>query len=189
MSQQTRTPGGRMTIQDTTNLTYVALKAFATCFTVFTRHSFGTEALGLSGVLACAGIFIYANVQRSPEMFFYFWVWLLALIMQRARSLRASRHGHRLHSQNRGYPWLGYLLPGVKSYWAAAFVECCAVMACAAVAAPFSKAMAGFFFWGSIAMLFLGRLEHHAITMELRRMRDAEIEMQTRADLYRSQDF
>ncbi len=183
-NQNHRPPGERITLNGTFHAVHFLARAHAACFTVFTRHTHGAEALGFNGLGAFFLILFYAAFANAPEMFTFFWLWLMAQIIQRVRTSIAIGRGLQLHSQYGGYPWLGYRLQSVKTYRAAVFAEACAVFMTGALLYSISEAVGMFTIVGSLSMLAVYGINRMAITMEVRRMRDAELEMRMRADVF-----
>jgi hypothetical protein len=177
-------PGFQMSMGDTFNLFYFVARGHATCFTVFTRHTFGQQALGWNGLCAFLLIPLYAGFADAPEMLRFWALWVIALVLQRVRTAWAVVHGRKLHSQYGGHPWLGYLIPFVKSYRAAVAAECAAVFLAGVLLCSVSEAVGMFTAIGFWSLLIVYGVERQALLMEARRIRDAEIEMQARVDVY-----
>ena len=73
------------------DLLYLLLCTHPACFTVFTRHSFGVAALGLSGAAAFGLMMLYICCTGSQAMAMYFFVWFVALALQQlARFVRTA---------------------------------------------------------------------------------------------------
>ena len=106
MQQQQQQEWGH---KDSFNLMFVLANASATCLTVFTRHSFGVEALGLNGLLALGMILAVAGFGNSPAMLIFLICWLCALVCQRVKTMKLVRQGAKWHSRYQGWPWVGVI--------------------------------------------------------------------------------
>jgi len=65
----------------------------------FTRSGNGIQPLGIPGVLALLLIVFYGACLNAPEMFLFFWAWLVMLFYRRFTADR------RQHTQFQGYVW------------------------------------------------------------------------------------
>src|ERR1700686_4374451 len=105
------------------NLLYLLVCGHAACFTVFTRHSFGVETLGINGVAALGLMLVYICFTGSPAMLPFLAIWFVALALQRLTTFVRSRRGWYEHSRYEGYLWLGFLVPFVRRVEGAKFCE------------------------------------------------------------------
>lgn len=174
-----------VTFRDTFRIIYFFARVYATCLIVFSRHTFGAEALGWHGFWAFVLILLCAGFGEAPEMLDFLKLWLAALILQRIRTFVALRKGRRLHSFYGGEIWFESLVPFVKSHGRAAALEFLAWSMIGLWLTQFSEALGRFVFYGAWSLVIVYVIERQAIVMEIRRMRDAEIEMQMRTEMYR----
>lgn len=183
--QDQKTPAEQISLRGTFYVLHVLARAHSTCFTVFTRHTFGQEALGWNGLLAFLLIPVYGGLANAPLMFPFWGVWFLALIAQRLRTTWAVLNGWKIHSRFRGHLWLGFLLPFVNSYRAAVVVEMLSVFAAGMFLRRWSEPVGKFMMVGSLSLLIVYVIERWALIMDARRMIDAELEMEVRTEIYR----
>src|ERR1700677_2579659 len=86
------------------NLLVLLANAHATTLTVFIRQGFGSEALGINGIIAAVMLLLYAGFSNSPEMITFFWVWLAAVGYQRIYGIKQRQKGQVVHSRYAGSP-------------------------------------------------------------------------------------
>lgn len=72
----------------------------------------------------------------------------------------------------------------MKSYRGAVLTECVALFVAGTLLCSLSEALGKFTMFGGLSLLIVYGIERQAISMEARRMRDAEIEMRMRAEIY-----
>lgn len=168
---------------------YVALAGYATCFTVFTRRRFGREALGVNGVAALIILIVYSSCYPySRGMGLFFVLWFVALILQRLCTVILARR-RSVHSHCTGYPWLGYMVPFVRKYMTAVFIECLVLFVLGVFLMPVDFALGQFVFYGAGSVFLKTGIDEDIERRRLFRMRDAEIEQRSLADRYRTGDF
>lgn len=182
--RQQQTPGEQITLPGTFNLLVILLSAHATCLRVFLRYGFGSEALGANGLGAFLLILAYAGFSNSPEMLTYFWLWFAALIAQRCRTGVLAATGRREHSRYNGWPWLTGLVTRNELAAKAAEGPLCLIIG--AILCEWSEQVGYFVMFGMVSLTGLHIIDRIAIEMQIRRMRDAEIEMQWAAEWFRS---
>ena len=173
--------------RQTTNLIYILAAGHATCFTVFMRHSFGTNALGRNGVVALLMILFYIAGTEDPRMLLFLWVWLAALVYQRLRTFRLWRKGHVWHSRYDGYPALGMKLPFTKTEGAAPINEILICFLAATAFAPWCESMAVFLMLGMVSLFIVRGFDMQILSNRVRSMKDAAIEQQFLAALHRGE--
>jgi hypothetical protein len=171
------------------NLLYLLSNAHATCLTVFMRHSFGTEALGMSGLHALILIVVVGGFGRSPEMFQCFLpLWLYALLWQRVYTLKRVRAGARWHSRFQGYPALAMRFPFVRDERTALkVVEPMVCMVVGLLLREVSPVMGGFVLAGVFSLTLRHAIDTELIRKRLQAMRDAELEQRWLAERFRGQ--
>jgi hypothetical protein len=96
---------------------YVIANGVATCVTPIIRQGFGSEALGIPGVIAflilgllTAQNMVSATGEAQYGMCLYFGFWLFALVYQRVKTMKLRKAGAMIHSRYQGYPELARLL-------------------------------------------------------------------------------
>lgn len=189
MRQQQQTPSEQLNFQNSTAILIGSVRCISTCFTVFSRHTFGPEGLGWPAFGAFLFILLFAGTQNAPEVLLFFWVWVVALIMQRIRTFWAIERGYVFHSQFQGWPWLGFLLPWVRTYRQAKAWEMVLCGVIAVVVAPFSEQVASLLICASLALLIDEGIDRHMETMERRRLMDAELELRARSRLKQDDSY
>jgi hypothetical protein len=189
MQQKQHQGDGRPSIQGGTNLLWLGANCYSTCFTVFIRTGFGTEALGVNGVGAVILILIGMSEGGDPGAFLNFlYAWLCALVVQRVRTAKMVNAGLIEHSRYSGWPSLTLkLFPFIKSEMRAKGVEpgLCAVAG--VLLAPMSPPLAAFVFCGAFALAVVRGMEQQVNRMRVQQMRDAEIEHRQLAMRFRGE--
>src|SRR5579871_1109540 len=94
--------GFNLSRKDSFNIVYALAKGHSVCFLPFFRRNFGSEALGWPGLIAFIMILLVGSFGRIPEMFPFLGIWLLAMLCQRASTMRAMRQGVIRHSRYEG---------------------------------------------------------------------------------------
>ncbi|MBX9787852.1 MAG: hypothetical protein K2Y37_02965 [Pirellulales bacterium] len=172
------------------NLAYLVVSGFTTCFTVFLRHRFGREALGLRAVIGILAMVVYmATYPESAAMSGYFFLWWIALVLQRLGHFVRRTKGIVLHSRFEGEPWIGALLPPALREGGAKFLE---VVLCVLVAAMLQgddMALANFMFLGAASLTVKAVIDGRADYRRVAQMRDAEIEQRAMLDRWRGGRF
>lgn len=181
---QQRSAGNGVSQQDAFGLFFIVIKSLATCLCVFTRHTFGSEALGWNGLGALAAILVYGTFAKVPEMFPFLLCWLAALCVQRIRTAWVRGQGHIMHSRDGGYPWLGFLLPSVKRYRTAMLMESAIAFGAGMLLCSVSEGLGHFIMAGAASLLLVYGIERAVLLKEVSQMRDAEIEMRMRTEVY-----
>ncbi|HEY4309149.1 MAG TPA: hypothetical protein VGN12_06825 [Pirellulales bacterium] len=167
---------------------YLLVSGHATCMTVFTRHSFGVEALGANGLAALGVIFAYLCYSNSPAVFLFGEVWFVALALQRIVTFIRVRFGWRAHSRYEGYPWLGFLVPFVRREDTAKIWEAFVCFPLGSYLCQFDQAVGHFVFLGFFSLLFKTAINSEIRRKRLQNMRDAEIEMQQLLDRFKQRN-
>ncbi|MDZ4858031.1 MAG: hypothetical protein SGI88_03540 [Candidatus Hydrogenedentes bacterium] len=163
------------------SLMYFAALSYSTCFSVFMRKGFGSEALGLNGIAAFFVILL--SVGHDGFMAMFLLVWIVALLFQRACTFRMSRLGIHPHSKYAGEPALVYkLIPRITSESKAQSIEPMLCLIVGVLLCPVSQRLGAFVFCGFFSMLIQRAMEAQLSMMRTRRMRDAEIEQRVMAD-------
>ena len=108
----------------------------------------------------------------------------MALVMQRIRTFWAIAQFRTMHGRYGGYPWVGYLPVFVKKYSQAVVVEFLACLLVGLMLRDISRPLGSFVVAAACSTLIAGVIDLMALKMEARRMRDAEIEMRTRVEIY-----
>lgn len=173
--------------RQTANLTYLLASAHATCFTVFFRHSFGTQAFGRNGLLALVLLLVYAGLAEEPRMLTYACLWLAALVLQRLRTGWLVLSGMVWHSRYAGYSYLARMIPFVRTERAARTVEQFFCFLVGLLLLPVSESLGLFVMAGGVSLAIVLGMELEITRNRVRAMRDAAIEQRHLAALYRGE--
>ncbi len=165
------------------NLLALAANGYATTMTPFLRRGFGSEALGINGIVAALIILVYAGATHCPEMITFFWVWLGFVAYQRIYGLNLRRQGHVVHSRYAGWPEVG--LRFTKSAKIARqVVEPLVCLVAGAVLFLYSEPLGRFVMLGPIGLLVSQGIDGQVMKSRLTALRDAEIEQRHLSDLF-----
>jgi len=185
--QQQQSDG--VSLRTSANILYLFLGGHSTCFVVFTRHSFGVDALGINGLAALGIMIAYLCHTNSPAMLLYIGIWFVALAVQRAITFARRCTGWFEHSRFEGHLWLGFLVPFVRhvqlaKIWEAVFCGIAGMFLCDVDAALGEFILVGFF-----SLLARASLDAAIDRKRLQHMRDAQIEMEHLVDRWKQRTF
>lgn len=178
---QHKPPADQLTMAGAFGGLYMIALVLTTCVTVFTRRRFGAHALGWNGVGAFVLLLLCAG--SWPGMLIYFWIWLAALIIQRSQTIRMELRGDYEHSRYSGWPWLTSRFAKTERQAKALEVPLCMIVG--GLLCPLSEQVGMFVILCGFAMSVVLAIEGQAMAMQVRRMRDAEIEMRQAAERFR----
>jgi hypothetical protein len=176
-------------MRSSANLMYLLLCAHSACFTVFTRHSFGVAALGLSGSAAFGLMMVYICCTGSQAMALYFFVWFVAFALQQLANFVRARRGLYEHSRYEGYPWLGFLVPFVKRVEGAKLIEMLLCLMVGTLLLGVDQSLGQFVFFGFFSLIGKAAIEGQIEQNRVQQMRDAQIEMRQFADQFNNINF
>ena len=185
--QQQQRDGNSM--RSSMNLLYLLVCGHSACFTVFTRHSFGVEALGINGVAALGLMLGYICFTGSPAMLPFLAIWLVALALQRLTTFVRSRRGWYEHSRYEGYPWLGFMVPFVRRVQVRKVCEMALCLTAGTFLLGVDQGLGQFVFFGFFSLMGKAAIEGQIDQNRVQRMRDAEIEMRQLVDQFNGRDF
>jgi hypothetical protein len=171
------------------NLLYLLVSGHSACFTVFTRHSFGVEALGINGVAALGLMLGYICLTGSPAMVSFLAIWFVALALQRLTTFVRSQRGWYEHSRYEGYTWLGFMVPFVRRVEGAKLWEMLFCLMAGAFLLGIDEALGRFVFFGFFSLAGKAAIEGQVERNKVQRMRDSEIEMRGMVDRFNQRDF
>jgi hypothetical protein len=166
---------GSMHPRDSFNLFLWIVDAHRVCLLPFLRCSFGPQAFGISGLMALGMIFFYGTVGRAPEMFYFMWVWLAAMLIHRCHTAIKMSRGWMPYSFYQGYP-LAMKIPFIKSEKSARGVEPFLCAAIGTALCPLSVQIGGFFIFGMFSLAIFEAMSRFLTQVRVRRMHDAMIE-------------
>ncbi len=167
------------------NLLGVLANGYATTLTPFLRRGFGSEALGVNGIVAGLILLLYAGASNSPEMITVFWGWLVAVAYQRIYGFRQRANGQVVvHSRYAGDAVVARRFTKSERV-AREVVEpliCIAVGAC--LWSSWSEQVGQFVLCGSFALLVSRGLDTQVTRNRVQAMHDAALEQRFLADVF-----
>jgi hypothetical protein len=176
-------------VRSSTNLLYLLVSAHSTCFTAFTRHSFGVAELGANSAAAFALLLVYICVTGSQAMCAFMFVWFAALALQRLAMFVQGLRGHYEHSRYEGYPWLGFMVPFVRRVQGAKLCEMLICLIAGPLLMGVDDALGSFVFFGTFSLMGKAAIEGQIEQNRIQSMRDARIEMEYYADQFNGDNF
>lgn len=190
MTTQHAPPGDRITMGGSFNVLYLLAHAHALSFTVFLRTNFGSEGVGICGLVTIVMILGWGAYANCFPMFLFFLLWLLALIVQRIRTFSNWRSGKVIvHSRYNGDPWLSRLLFRRMSELNARGVDAFLCLIVGGVISRFNEPFGFYVMAGFASIMLTESVMAESTRRRLRQMRDAEIEQHYFAETYRSRRF
>ena len=188
MNQQQQNDKDEM--QGAFNFVYVLLNGHASCLTPFLRTDFGKENFTYSGLAAFFIIIAYGSFANSEAMWFFFLLWLLAMLRQRIKGIQNRRIGVVVHSRYSGYPWLSWkMFPRIKDETNARGADGLICITVGGLLSYVDPALGWFIGVGGVSLLFVEALTVELTKKRLQAMRDAEIEQRDLAEHYRQGRF
>jgi hypothetical protein len=165
------------------NLLGILANGHATTVTPFLRRGFGSEALGINGVVGAIIILLYAGVTNSPEMVTFWWVWIAAVAYQRLYSVKQRQNGNVVHSRYAGWPEVGMRFAKTEKV-ARGVIEPLVCVVVGGCLWSWSEALGRFILLGSFSLLVSRGLEQQVIRNRVRAMSDAQIEQRYLSDVF-----
>jgi hypothetical protein len=165
------------------NLFGVLANGYATTVTPFLRRGFGSEALGINGVVALLIILGYGGVTNSHEMISFLVAWLMAVACQRLHGARQRANGQVVHSRYAGDAAVARRF--TKSERVAR--EVIEPLICVVVGAclwSWSEQVGRFILCSSFALLVSRGLDTQVTRNRVQRMHDAAIDQRVLADIF-----
>jgi hypothetical protein len=146
------------------------------------RRSYGSEALGWKGLLACLLLLVMAG--DNPIMGWYFILWLVVLVLRRIECFIRRDYVHSLYD---GYPCVAMMFPGVRRESTAKYIIEPAlslilgiVLAAMAEAyeTPWLETLSAWMFLGFFTLAFDYGIYDAVQRRRVRAMRDARIQQE-----------
>ena len=156
---------------------------YATTVTVFLRRGFGSESLGVNGIVAALIILLYGGFTNSPEMITVFWVWLGAVAYQRVYGFRQRANGQVVQSRYAGDPVVARFFTKSERV-AREVVEPLICIVVGACLWSWSEQVGRFVLCGSFALLVSRGLDTQVTRNRVQKMRDAQLEQRFLADVF-----
>jgi hypothetical protein len=172
--------------KDSFDVVYALAKGHATCFLPFLRKNFGSEALGIPGLIAFILMLLVGGLGRIPEMSPFLGVWIIAMAYQRASTMRAMRRGVIRHSRYEGDVDTKVIKSRATVKQFLEPLVCVTAWLCFEQMG-FSHNFAMFFAWGAVSMALVAMIDRQLDNKRLEAMRDAEIEQRHLAARYRGE--
>ncbi|MDX1968577.1 MAG: hypothetical protein SFV23_15475 [Planctomycetaceae bacterium] len=182
-------PGDRLTLASSFNGLNILANAHAVTLTPFFRTDFGSEGIGMPGVIGIFLILGWGSAFNCYPMFIFFIVWIAAVICQRVKTFINWRTGVISHSFYNGYPWLVRRFFPRLSEPNAKAVEAFACFGIGGVIAQFVPPLGWYLMLGLASILFSEAVIVEQSRRRLQAMRDAEIEQRYLAEKYRQGRF
>lgn len=182
-------PGDRLTLASSFNGLNVMANAHAVTLTPLFRTDFGSEGIGMHGLIGVFMILAWGCVFNCFPMFIYFLVWIAAVICQRVKTFINWQRGVISHSHYNGYPFLVRRFFSRLSEPNAKAVEAFACFGIGSVIAQFVPPLGWYFMLGFGSILFSEAVIVEQSRRRLQAMRDAEIEQRYLAEKYRQGRF
>jgi len=178
MGESGQSGQGNQKKSDPLGALYFLCNIHATCFTVWIRSGYGSEALGFAGIIAL--VVMAFCMALEPLMLFWIIAWILAVIVQRIITFRSK---NVVHSRYNAYPWLAMKVPFLKNEKTARqFTEPAMCLLVGVLLLPLSQFMGVFLGLGFITLMVRNAVEQQIHDRRITRMRDARIEGQWYGD-------
>lgn len=182
-------PGDRLTMESSFNGLNILVNAHASTLTPLSRTDFGSEGLGMPGFIGLFLILGWGCYFNCYPMFIYFLVWMGVLLCQRVKTFINWRRGVIVHTHYNGYPWIVRRFFPRLSEPNAKAVEAFAFFGIGGVIAQFIPPLGWYFMLGLPSILASEAIIVATTKRRLQAMRDAEIEQQYLAEMYRRGKF
>lgn len=182
-------PGDRLTMEGGINATNVLVNAHASTVTPFFRTDFGSEGLGMPGLIGVFMILGWGCHFNCYPMFIYFVVWMGVLLCQRVKTFINWRRGMMIHSRYNGYPWIiRRCFPRLSELNAKA-VEAFACFGIGGLIAQFIPPLGWYLMLGLPSILISEAIIVETTKRRLQAMRDAAIEQEYLNEMYKRGKF
>lgn len=176
--QQAKPPGDQITLQGSFNGFYLICRIHSRCVMPFLRTGMGSRAQGLYAVVAGVFMFYLAHALYDQPLLNFFWVWLVAVVVQRMLSGRAAKSGLLIHSQFDGYPTLALrLCPFIRDESMARLaVEPMICFAAGYLLLSWSDALGKLVMSAALSLMFLENFDRHVTNKREQQILDARLE-------------
>lgn len=187
--QQRSQPGDMLTLGESFKSLNALAHAHACTVTPFFRTDFGAEGIGLHGLIGGGMILAWGCYANCYPMFIFFFIWIIALAIQRAKTFLNWRRGVIVHTRYNGYPWLARRFFPRLSEPNAKAVEAFACLGIGGLLAQFWPPLGWYVMAGFVSIMFTEAVIAETAKRRLQAMRDAEIEQRYLAERYKSGRF
>jgi hypothetical protein len=171
-------------MKDTFNLLNWACNALGACVVPFLRTGFGKNYPGVAAFLGLIAMLLYAGFGRVPEMFTYVGVWLVVILMQRAKTFRDAQKGKVVHSRYWGDSLFARF---VRKEPTARVLELMLCLLVGGLLCDWSPGVGGFVMVAGVANALAAAIVAGTDRKKQEAMRDAEIEQRYLAARYRDE--
>lgn len=182
-------PGDQITMKGTFDGLYFGCLCHSTALSVPMRRGYGREALGMNGFGAMVILLVAWGADTTGIMMMYFWLWFCALLFQRLITVANRKKGIIPHSRYSGWPYVAMAFPGVKrESQAKGIVEPLICLVVGVALFSVSEVAGAFFIVGMFSMAVVEGTHRRFDEVRVQQMRDAEMEAQHTASMYRGED-
>jgi len=187
--QQRSQPGDMLTLGESFKSLNALAHAHACTVTPFLRTDFGSEGIGLHGLIGGGMILGWGCYANCYPMFIFFLIWIVALAIQRAKTFLNWRRGVIVHTRYNGYPWIVRRFFPRLSEPNAKAVEAFACLGIGGLLAQFWPPLGWYVMAGFVSIMVTEAVIAETAKRRLQAMRDAEIEQRYLAERYKSGRF
>ena len=173
-----------LSMKDSFNLLNLACNALGACVVPFLRTGFGKNYPGVAALLGLIAMLLYAAFGQVPDMFTYIGVWLVVILIQRARTFSDARKGKVVHSRYWGDSLFAHF---VRKETTARSLELVICFLAGGVLCSWSPGVGGFVMVAGVGNVLATAIVVEADRKRLEAMRDAEIEQRHLAARYRGE--
>jgi hypothetical protein len=181
--------GGQFSRGQGLNAVYFLARAGAATVLPFLRRGAGVEWPGAPGVASLVLLLWVAADTQSVWMWWYFVIWICALVLRRAESYSLLRQGKPIHSHYGGFPEIAAKLFRVSKENHAKRLEIGLVIVVGGVfmctGLPEAQVVGGFIFSTCFPLALVRGIEMQMNIIKVRRMNDAMIENQVLQEYWR----
>ena len=171
------------------NIFWHIVSGYATAIVPFIRKDFGTAFFGLNALVAVFVMMLFGAAVRSDDMLYYMYVWLVLVTIHRLDAFRAYRKGRIIHSRYTGDCWLAEKLsPTSKRKTVQLLIEPALCLAAGVLICPHSPGVGKFLIVGTFSVMMFNGSQRAVMQERVRKMRDAHIEQQATAQMFRGKD-
>lgn len=182
-------PGDRLTMENSFNGLNFIVNAHASTLTPLARTDYPSEGIGPHGILGAIMMLFWGSWFQCYAVWIYFLVWMGVLLCQRVKTYINWQRGVVVHSRYNGYPWIVRRFFPRLSEPNAKAVEAFAFFGIGGVIAQFIPPLGWYFMLGLPSILISEAIIVQTTRRRLQAMRDAEIEQQYLAEMYRRGKF
>jgi hypothetical protein len=171
------------------NIFWHLVSGYATAIVPFTRKDFGTAFFGINALIAVVVMMVFGAAERTDGMLRYMFIWLVFVTAHRLDAARAYRKGRIIHSRYTGDCWLAQkFCRRSKRKTLQLVIEPAICLAVGVFVCPHSPGIGKFLIVGAFAVMIFNGSHWAVMEQRVRHMRDAHIEQQATAQMFRGKD-